>query len=243
MDAKPSGLYSSEKIRPWRSGRQISQARGYRLRRGRGLDAGESSCAIRSTAAAPRNQPPLVGGVFGSVGASIRLLAAVFWGSMRTIEPPSFALQETEPGLLSYGLQQIAVPVASLFPSALVVEATSSFAPSGTLERIIAVGCCFAASAIVGVIYGVLIRNLFPGARSTGKWVWIVPVLILLIGLILDFSAFSLKVALRDSFIPRGGGKEWLVVWLVTCPAISTVFYSAAMTRWFRPRWQELSRQ
>jgi hypothetical protein len=159
---------------------------------------------------------------------------------MKEIEPPSFSLQDSEPGLLSYGLQQVAVPVASLIPMGVVVEVAELSAPSSIPGRIIAAGCCFAAAAIVGLIYGVSIWRLFPNARSTGKWVWIIPILILLLGLVLDLAAFSLRVALRDLFIPRPRGQEWLVVWLGTCPAISSVFYSAAMTAGFRHRWQQL---
>jgi hypothetical protein len=135
-------------------------------------------------------------------------------------------MQEAEPSLLAYMVQQIGVPIGSLL---VVVFIGATLSP---LFRIVGssnfaeVPLGYAAALIVGSIFGFTASHLIPSIRSSGRWVWILPTSLFALVFFSECFTFSLKRAFRECFFPGQNGEEAIGFLLMTCPTLSTVCYS-----------------
>src|SRR5437899_3351447 len=87
---------------------------------------------------------------------------------------------EGEPSLLLYMLQQVAVPIASLVALILIVMACPFDSSATTGQEVVEVIGLVVLASVVGYIFGLATSPVIPSATSTGRWVWILPVLLLL---------------------------------------------------------------
>jgi hypothetical protein len=71
------------------------------------------------------------------------------------------------------------------------------------------------------------IRCLFPGASSAGRWIWVLPVALLVLGFCCNAAAGSFRSAVLIFFTTGPRGLDVFV--LMTCPTLSAVVYSLGM--------------
>src|SRR5712671_3800416 len=130
------------------------------------------------------------------------------------------------PSFAAFCIQQLAVPL-SAFVGMVLVPNPFSWPALETVtlsSRIGAVMVYAAAAAIAGAAAAVAVRSIF-GIPAAGKWVWIIPSSLGILGLVWDSTQFSFKYALSDLFLPGPEGEEWWAFLLFTCPAIACVAY------------------
>jgi hypothetical protein len=145
-----------------------------------------------------------------------------------------FALpDDDEPSFLAFLLQQLFVPLASFLALLMVAEIVSEipwkFVDAGMTGQIIDVVSSTMVSAAAGLLLGSAVRRLFPKARSSGKWIAALPLILMTWALVSDTFTFSFSKTLVDLFFPGPNGENWWAFMLLTCPTISALFYSAAM--------------
>jgi hypothetical protein len=136
---------------------------------------------------------------------------------------------ENEPSFLAYLLQQIGVPLFSLILVLVIGGSAAYFLRPWTGEQVANVVSCLAAAVSIGFLGGTAVSRLVPSARSSGRWVFVIPALAMLLGFLHDAFAFSLKDSFRELFFPGPNGEEWWAFFLLTCPTISALSYGAAM--------------
>jgi hypothetical protein len=82
--------------------------------------------------------------------------------------------------------------------------------------------------SIQGFLLGYKMQKAFPRAiESGGRWVWIPPVLVLLLGMLYDLSLRG-GTPIAQSFWPRPGPGGIGMV-LITWPAVASCFYSVGV--------------
>jgi hypothetical protein len=146
-----------------------------------------------------------------------------------TVDPPLFTIPEDdEPSFIAFLLQQLLVPLASLLILA-VVPAVPESVQAGTSGQIVEVVRCMVVSAIAGFVLGSAARRWSPSVRSGGKWIGVLPSILLVWALLSDTFTFSFTKALAELFFPGPDGEGWWAFVFLTCPTISTLSYSAGM--------------
>jgi hypothetical protein len=146
------------------------------------------------------------------------------------VDPPSFALPDgDEPSFLAFLLQQLFVPLASLLVVAIVPGVPWKFVQAGVSGQLIEVARCMMVSAVAGLVLGSIVRRVFPKV-SGGRWISVLPAILMVWGLVSDTFTFSFTTALAELFFPGPDGEGWWAFTLLTCPTISTLSYSAAIT-------------
>jgi hypothetical protein len=118
--------------------------------------------------------------------------------------------------ILSLGLLAMAVPAPSLEGGSLGSRVADVLVYSG-------------ASALAGTIAAMVVRKVF-GSSESGKWIWVIPTLLIVIGLLHDSFHFSFAIALGDAFLPAADGEAWWVFMFLTLPAVACGTYSATMS-------------
>lgn len=91
------------------------------------------------------------------------------------------------------------------------------------------------AVGLVGFLLGMCVKRIKPTVHTTGRWVWVLPAILLLIGVGWEWYDFGVKEVFEGFFFrvyPNGGegpiGRE-----IVTYPTLSTSCYALAMImRW-----------
>jgi hypothetical protein len=134
------------------------------------------------------------------------------------------------PSCAAFCVQQLGVPLVA-FAGVLLVPNPFEWTSLDTVtlgSRIGAVIVYAAAAAIAGVTAAVAVRSIF-GVPATGKWVWVIPGLLGIVGLVWDSAQFSSKHAFSELFLPGPGGEDWWTFLLFTCPTIACFAYSAVM--------------
>ena len=84
-------------------------------------------------------------------------------------------------------------------------------------------------SAAAGFLIGWAVRRRLGRAVSGGKWIGVLPSILMIWALLNDAFTFSLAKALAELFFPGPDGEGWWAFGLLTCPTISTLSYSVAM--------------
>ena len=153
---------------------------------------------------------------------------------MEPFAPPSFAVQEEEPSVLAYGLQQVGVPLGSLLVLLVVPGFSWSFAQSSVFGQAAEVIRCLTIESLTGLLFGFAVGRIMPDLRTTGKWVWVIPVSLIALGLLQDSLSLSINMAVREFFFPGPDGEGWWAFALLTCPAAASVWYSAVVSRRWR---------
>ena len=150
---------------------------------------------------------------------------------MASVEPPTF-ITETQrgPGLVAYIVQQVGVPLGSIVLLLLVPAFRWSFVGSGITGQIMEVTRGMIIASAVGLIGGLMVRRVAQGFRTTGRWIWVLPVFLYVLAFLQDSFTFSVKTALRESFLPGPDGEQWWTFYFFTCPTLSTALYSAAIS-------------
>lgn len=73
------------------------------------------------------------------------------------------------------------------------------------------------------------VRLVFP-KTSGGRWIGVLPAILMVGGLVSDTFTFSFTKALAELFFPGPDGEGLWAFALLTCPTISTLSYSATVT-------------
>ncbi len=155
----------------------------------------------------------------------------LFCCQVPTIEPPNFAIsQDGEPSFVAFFLQQLFVPATSLLILVIVPSIPDEFVKSWVGWQLMEIVRCLFVAAMAGLLLGSVVQRLFPIARSSGgRWIAVIPVISLIWALLSDTLTFSLSEALTDLLFPRPDGEGWWAFFLLTCPTVSTIAYSAVM--------------
>jgi hypothetical protein len=159
-------------------------------------------------------------------------------------DPPLFTTHvRNEPSFVAYLLQQIGVPLFSLLLLLTLVSGAESLFQSKATGRIIEAIVGIAVAVSIGFLGGAAVGRIVPSARSSGRWVWVVPALALLWAFFHDAFRTSPKDSFRELFFASQNGEAWWAFVLLTCPAISTLSYSVAMVWRSRLRTEERAGQ
>ena len=151
---------------------------------------------------------------------------------MPTVDPPLFTIPDDhEPSFLAFLLQQLFVPLTSLLILAIIPAVPWRFVRAGVSGQLVEVTRCMVVSAVAGFVLGSVVRRLFPRVRSGGKWIGVLPVILMVWALLSDTFTFSFAKAFAELFFPGPDGEGWWAFALLTCPTISTLSYSVAMAR------------
>ena len=151
---------------------------------------------------------------------------------MSAVDPPFFASpDDEEPSFLAFLLQQLFVPFAALLTLAVVPGVPWRFVQAGIVGQLIEVSRSVLVSAAAGFLLGLAVRRLVGHAPSGGKWIGVLPSILMIWALLYDAFTFSLAKALAGLFFPGLDGEGWWAFVLLTCPTISTLSYSVAMAR------------
>src|SRR5579862_4279220 len=122
--------------------------------------------------------------------------------------------------------QQLVLPIASLIIIMIVTpEIPWKYVQAGTKGQLIQVALNIAVSAIVGIVLGTLVLRTIPTMRAMGKWIGLIPSILITGALVSDAHTFTLTTALAEFFFPGPDGEGWWAFWFFTCPTISTVCY------------------
>jgi hypothetical protein len=142
---------------------------------------------------------------------------------------------EGESGFLPWLAQQIAAPFVPLMWALLtanVPPALARYAGSYTgqpPEIAIEVLWSFVIGWGLAFALALAVRYVFPGASRSGKWVWVLPLLILTAGFIWECTLFPFRQAIKDAFYYGSAGEASLGFSLITFPTCSCIVYSLAM--------------
>ena len=146
------------------------------------------------------------------------------------VDPPLFTSSaDEEPSFLAFLLQQLFVPLAALLILAVVPGVPWRFVQAGIGGQVIEVSRSVVVSAAAGFLIGLAVRRRLGRAVSGGKWIGVLPSILMIWALLNDAFTFSLAKALAELFFPGPDGEGWWAFALLTCPTISTLSYSVAM--------------
>jgi hypothetical protein len=73
------------------------------------------------------------------------------------------------------------------------------------------------------------VRRVFPSASRSGKWVWVLPLLMLTAGFLWDCTLFPLRQAISELLYYGSAGEASWGFLLFTSPTCSCIVYSFAM--------------
>jgi hypothetical protein len=82
-----------------------------------------------------------------------------------------------------------------------------------------------------GCLMGLSARLTFPSAKATGRWIWVLPVSVLLLAATSDVRTLGWRTVFEDFFFHAHPGRDEGPVLrdLLTYPALSCLCYSLAM--------------
>lgn len=138
-------------------------------------------------------------------------------------------------GFAPWLVQQIAAPLVPLLWALLtasVPPALGKYAGTYTgqpLEIAIEIVWSFVLGWGWAFALAIAVRRVFPSASRSGKWVWVLPVLIFTAGFIWECTLFPFRQAISDAFYYGSAGEAALGFSLITFPTCSCIIYSLAM--------------
>jgi hypothetical protein len=142
---------------------------------------------------------------------------------------------EREIGFLPWLAQQIAAPALPLMWVLLTASGPPALGTyAGTyvgqpLEITIEIVWYFVIGWGLGFALALAVRCVFPSASRSGKWVWVLPLLMLTAGFIWDCTLFPFRQAISELlYYGSAGEASWGFV-LFTSPTCSCIVYSLAM--------------
>ncbi len=146
---------------------------------------------------------------------------------------------ESGPSILAWVIQQLAAPLLPMTLTLVAVGAVgdatraAGYAIDYYAAPVVG-GAFWVAPPILGYGLGTLVRRLAPSAARVGRWVWVIPVAVLVL------ACVGVALGHREDLLllvwPRSGEEAWGYV-LVTGPTLAAVAYSLAMGQvWGRLR-------
>lgn len=132
-------------------------------------------------------------------------------------------------GAAGFVMQVVSVCLGSMAASAFVSHII------GTSESHELAAVQYATVAVFGLALAVATSSVVPAAVGGGRWVWLLPVILLFAGICWEMSLGRPRMALYNSFL--GSGEAGLSVIFVTQPALGCCCYSAVMA-WQRRQWE-----
>jgi hypothetical protein len=136
---------------------------------------------------------------------------------------------KSEPSIGAFAMLQIGVPLCALLAVLLVPNPFDRPAVSAA-DLATRIGCVLVSAAtagIAGMSAAIATRRIAPD-QECGRWIWIIPSSLVLIGFVSDSLNFSVQEALSGLFLPKAEGEDWWAFLLLTCPTIACITYSAA---------------
>ena len=131
----------------------------------------------------------------------------------------------SEPPVLRFIVQQFGVPLCA-FATALI--APNPFQTSnGLRSQICFVSLEVAYMVAIGALLAFLAVTFFDLA-STGRWVWLIPSILLVWALVEDSLDFSIWQAISEAFWPSVG-EAGLGFIILTSPTLACISYSASI--------------
>jgi hypothetical protein len=131
-------------------------------------------------------------------------------------------------GFLSWLAQLMAAP-SPILVCLVVAKMASSIVPS--IDESIGTPLGFylyaaAPSWILSCVLAIAIRRIFPASVVVGRWIWVLPATLMVLGFCLDAVSISRRFALVEFFSIEHHRDVFL---LITHPGISAIAYSLGM--------------
>jgi hypothetical protein len=135
-----------------------------------------------------------------------------------------------EAGILSWVIQQIAAPLPLVFWALLVSPLERVVAPWLQVSRNgFDLLLYLPAGWTLSFLFAILVQRKFPVAIVFGRWIWVLPVLLLALAFCSDAARFSIIYAFALFFYPGLEGEGQWAFALATCPTGSAIAYSLGM--------------
>jgi len=135
---------------------------------------------------------------------------------------------KSEPSILAFAVMQFSVPLCGFLSMALVRNPFDTPYPNASVASRIACALVYAVSALLsGTVVAIATRRILH-EQTFLRWIWVIPGLIVLLGLIWESTLFGFQKALSEFFLPPSGSEEWLLFVLLTSPTIACISYSTA---------------
>ncbi len=141
----------------------------------------------------------------------------------------------SDAGFLPWLAQQITAPLVPFMWALLTASippALGRFAGTYTGQPL-EIGIEFGWSCGLGwglaLALAIAVRRVFPSASRSGRWVWVLPVLLCTAGFIWDCTLFGFPRAVSEFFYFGPAGEAALGFALITFPTCSCIVYSLAM--------------
>jgi hypothetical protein len=131
-------------------------------------------------------------------------------------------------GFLSW-LVQLMAAFLPILVSLVVAKFASSIAPS--IDESIGTPFGFylyaaAPSWILSYFLAIAIRRMFSASVVVGRWIWVLPTTLMVLGFCWDAASISLRFSFVEFFSIEHHSAVFL---LITCPTVSAVAYSLGM--------------
>ena len=132
----------------------------------------------------------------------------------------------TGESLVSFGLQQVGVWIVFMIWGVVSSEVPAAFSRSGIAGRALECAAILVIGPGPGALCGHLVRKLFPGAVNGGRWIWLLPTLLLSTILLGDILHSGVSRDLAELFFSPNDGEAWWAAMLFTCPVLGCSGYS-----------------
>jgi hypothetical protein len=141
----------------------------------------------------------------------------------------------SDDGFAAWLIQQIAAPLVPFVWALLTASVPPTLGRyAGTyvgqpLEIAIEIVWYFVLGWGLAFALALVVRRVFPSASRSGRWVWVLPVLLFTAGFIWDCTLFSFPQAASEFFYYGSAGEAALGFSLITFPTCSCLIYSLAI--------------
>ncbi len=134
--------------------------------------------------------------------------------------------------LAAWSTQQVAIPILSwiltyiamLVPETILARRATNLVMDAGIEAFLTTILFWSS----GFILAILIRQIFPSAAPTGKWIWVLPTLLVVYLIAWDFAKVGNPIVLIEYFYPKGE-QAW-IAYLAVFPTYACIAYSLGMS-------------
>jgi len=148
------------------------------------------------------------------------------------LDSPSFRPMQGRARFLPYALQLLLIFISFVAWEILLQERILGNELTGPPLGIVGFQIANAAAiGLIGLVLGLVIQRVVPSAARTGRWVWLLPVSVMLLAILWDFIDFGPRVGLTGYFFCAHPGRDETCVVrdLLTYPTWSAAWYSGGM--------------
>ncbi|MBI2680561.1 MAG: hypothetical protein HYX25_06080 [Candidatus Solibacter usitatus] len=125
----------------------------------------------------------------------------------------------------AFWIQQLIAPLGSLFAAGSATLWLAGFfysAPKPLKEWAGALD--YAYPLLAGFMLGFVARRFSPKSNQTGRWVWVLPVLVCVLGFVFDLTQDPANAI--STFFKPNGSEQGMNLFFFVYPAVASGFYS-----------------